>query len=94
MNEPLLIDRARAALRRRLLDEATLALDRHAREFPAGQLVEEREVLRIEVAVVRGDLDAARALAAAYRARFPDGFLRGTVDALDPDRPARPSADR
>jgi hypothetical protein len=43
---------------------------------------------------VRGDLDGARALAAAYRARFPDGFLRATVDALDPDRPDRPDPDR
>jgi hypothetical protein len=87
MNEPLLIDRARVALRRRLLDDAALALERHGRDFPDGQLVEEREVLLIEVAVVRGDTDAARARIAAYRARFPDGFLRTTVDALDPGTP-------
>jgi len=84
MNEPLLIDQARAALRRKLVDEALRALERHEREFPDGQLVEEREVLFIEAEILKGQLPAARARIERYRARFPDGLLRDYVDSLRP----------
>jgi hypothetical protein len=84
LNEPLLIDQARAALRRKLIDEALAALAQHEARYPDGQLVEEREVLRIEAALLGGDLAAARARIQAYRRRFPDGFLREHVEALVP----------
>jgi outer membrane protein assembly factor BamD (BamD/ComL family) len=82
MNEPLLIDQARVALRRGLVDEAFLALERHEREFPDGQLVEEREVLFIEAELQKGRLDAARARVARYHRRFPHGLFAAHVDRL------------
>jgi hypothetical protein len=82
MNEPLLVDQARAALRRKLPDEAIAALERHEREFPAGQLIEEREVLFIEAELMKGQTDAARARIARYLARFPHGLLRAYVESL------------
>jgi len=82
LNEPLLIDQARAALRRRLVDEAIAALRRHEQLYPEGQLVEEREVLFIEAELLRGERAAARARIERYRQRFPDGLLRQHVETL------------
>jgi hypothetical protein len=90
MNEPLLIDQARAALRRRLVDEAAVALERHQREFADGQLVEEREALLIEVDILKGRVDDASARIERYRQRFPSGLLRDYVESLAPARPAPP----
>jgi hypothetical protein len=82
LDEPLLIDQARTALRRRLVDEALAALAQHERRFPAGQLVEEREVLYIEAELLRGDRAAADERIARYLARFPLGFFRRHVESL------------
>jgi outer membrane protein assembly factor BamD (BamD/ComL family) len=90
LNEPLLVDQARAALRRKLPDEAILALERHQREFPDGQLVEEREVLFIEAELMKGETAAAQARIARYLARFPHGLLRGYVESLAPAAPPLP----
>ncbi|HEY1547005.1 MAG TPA: RNA polymerase sigma factor [Kofleriaceae bacterium] len=46
--ERLLIERARAALQRRLDDEALVSLMSHERQFPTGSLAEDRDVLIIE----------------------------------------------
>ena len=78
--ESLLIDRARVALRRGLLDDALTTLMRHAREFPDGALAEERDVLLIEGYLQRGDLAIVRRRIDAYRSAYPSGLLRNRVD--------------
>jgi TolA-binding protein len=83
LDEPLLIDQARAALRRRLLDDAMSALREHERRYPRGQLVEEREVLLIEALLMAGRGDDARARIERYQREFPDGLLREHVRSLD-----------
>ncbi|HEY3804917.1 MAG TPA: sigma-70 family RNA polymerase sigma factor [Kofleriaceae bacterium] len=79
--ERLLLDRARAALQRGLPDEALVALMSHERQFPAGALAEERDVLTIEAYVVQGNAELAHRRIARYRAQHPDGALRSRVDA-------------
>jgi hypothetical protein len=82
-NEGALLLRAQQVL----ASDPSAALDltrQHARLFPAGGLVPEREVLAIEALVQLGRLEEARARFGAFRARFPgsphlarlDGLLR------------------
>ncbi len=86
-DEARLIAAARGAITRGDLRAAILLLDDHSRRFAAGELVEERLVLRIEVAVRGGDTPSLGRHIAAYRASFPNGFLRDRVDRLDPTLP-------
>ncbi|MBI5542357.1 MAG: hypothetical protein HY901_00595 [Deltaproteobacteria bacterium] len=51
------------------------ALDEHQRRFPASQLVESREAMRIEALVGIGEREAAQRLATAFRSRFPHSVL-------------------
>ncbi len=81
--EPLLIDRARAALRRGMLDEALATLMRHERVHPAGALTEERDVLIIEAYVAKREAALARRRIERYRREHPDGFLHARVDAAE-----------
>jgi hypothetical protein len=76
-----LIDRARMALARGDGDAALDALERHATDFQGGRLVEEREALMVQALVQTGRIDAARARAARFRARFPNSVLLPAVDA-------------
>ena len=78
--EPLLIDRARAALRRGLIDEALATLMRHERIHPSGALAEERDVLIIEAYVAQKTTTLARRRIERYRREHPAGFLRARVD--------------
>ena len=78
--EPLLIDRARAALRRGLIDEALATLMRHERIHPTGALAEERDVLIIEAYVAQDTTTLARRRIERYRREHPAGFLRARVD--------------
>lgn len=56
--------------------EAALApLAEHARRFPGGRLVEEREALRIQSLSKLGRASEARQAAQAFRARFPRSVL-------------------
>ena len=80
--EALLLDQARAALRRRLSDDARTALDRHQRLFPGGQLAEERDVLLIEVALLQNRLEDANELLGQYGDQHPRGSLRRRVEDL------------
>ena len=80
--EGLLLDQARAALRRRLPDDARVALERHQRGFPDGQLREERDVLLVEVALAQNRLADANELIGAYLDRYPHGSLRGHIEQL------------
>lgn len=80
--EALLLDQARAALRRHLPAEALTALQRHQHAFPRGQLREDRDVLLIEVALAQDRRADANELIAAYFDRYPHGSLRSRAVAL------------
>jgi len=80
--ELLLVDRARAGLRRGMHDEALVTLMEHARRFPAGDLAEERDVLMIEAYLRAAKPELARRRIERYHVDHPDGVLRARVDAL------------
>jgi hypothetical protein len=81
------------AAERRMLDGARLALERgdgaaalaeaerHARTFPTGALVQEREAIAIRALVMLGRRDDAQARARRFVVRFPDSLLRPAVEA-------------
>jgi hypothetical protein len=50
---------------------ALAILDQHARQFPVGQMLEERATLRIEALCAAGKQPQARAEARRVRAQFP-----------------------
>jgi hypothetical protein len=79
--ELALIERARAAPS---ADETLALLDRHRREFPSGQLDDERELLRVKALCALGQLNDARTTAAALRAggRIPAARLVEICPAL------------
>jgi hypothetical protein len=79
--ERALLDVARAALSRGEAARAIEAAERHAQEFPAGQLTEEREAILIRALVQVGNPDEARARAARFHARFPESIFGRTIDA-------------
>jgi hypothetical protein len=76
-----LVAKAREALLAHDFPAAVAALDRHARRFPAGQLAEERDSLRVRVTAARGDSDRARALAADFARRHPGSLFLPSVQA-------------
>lgn len=75
-----ILDVAKSALRRRLADVALDALDRHNAQFPAGQLREEREALRVQALVLAGRRDEASAKAAEFKAAYEDSLLLPSVE--------------
>ena len=78
-----LLDRARQDISRGLLGEAGALLDRHAAEFPSGQLAEEREALVIRLLVREGREREARSRAERFRKLHPRSIqLPGIDDAL------------
>jgi hypothetical protein len=66
------VDGAVGALRNGHPREALDLAEQHARQFPAGQLAEEREVVAIEALLALGRTDEARTRTARFRARFPE----------------------
>ncbi|MEM7151650.1 MAG: hypothetical protein AAF799_02365 [Myxococcota bacterium] len=66
-----LIDRARGQLRARRFDAAIRSLERHARTFPYGQLVDERNVMLVEALCGDGQTERARSKAQAFLAAAP-----------------------
>jgi hypothetical protein len=79
--ERRLLEVARSALGRGQPATALDSLERHARAFPHGALAEEREALRVQCLVARGDAAGARTLGARFRQLYPDSILRPTVEA-------------
>ncbi|HET6150377.1 MAG TPA: hypothetical protein VFH68_22750 [Polyangia bacterium] len=77
-----LIGEARGNLRAGDARGALLALDEHARRFPAGAMVEEVELLRMRALVAAGDGESARGLGGDFLARRPHSPLAGAVRAL------------
>jgi hypothetical protein len=78
-----LLDRARQDIGRGLLAEAGALLERHAAEFPSGQLAEEREALVIRLLLREGREGEARSRAQRFRKLHPRSIqLPGIDDAL------------
>ena len=80
--ERLLLDRARVGLQRGMPEEALVVLMAHAREFPTGELAEERDVLLIEAYLRSGNAVLARRRIERYRSDYPVGALHSRVDAV------------
>ena len=70
-----LLQRARAAVAADDWSDAQSAVNEHARRFPGGQLVEEREALRVKTLIGLGKAQEARQAARAFGARFPRSVL-------------------
>jgi len=78
-----LLDGARQDIARGKLPEAGALLDRHAAEFPSGQLAEEREALVIRLLLREGREREARSRAQRFRQLHPRSIqLPGIDDAL------------
>jgi outer membrane protein assembly factor BamD (BamD/ComL family) len=77
--EIALLQRARRALATHDPVRALAALDRHRRRWPAGELLQEREVLSIQALILANDRDDARRRADRFLAHFPASTLAATV---------------
>ena len=77
--ERALLDIARSGLARGDATEALAAVDRHAREYPNGVLVEEREALAVKALVALGRRDEAHGRAARFEERFPSSLMLRAV---------------
>jgi hypothetical protein len=75
------LDDARAALAGNP-SQALALCNQHAREFPRGMLIEERERIAIEALVGLGRKDAAKARATRFFANFPNSSYRKRIDRL------------
>ena len=78
--ERALLDRARIALAQGNTADAERALAMHARRYPAGLLVEEREALAIKTLVDVGRAGDARRRAVRFKERFPSSIFLPAVD--------------
>lgn len=87
------LQRARAALDRSDPDAALTHLAAHAGQFPGGQMVQDRQLLRVEALCARGDAPAARAEASAFLQRYPGSPHAVRVQSFCPDAP-NPVTDR
>jgi hypothetical protein len=79
--ERVLLDAARRSWTEGDATGCLTKLDDHARTFARGQLVEEREALRINALVATGQYDTAREEAAAFSRNHPKSFLAPSVAA-------------
>ncbi|MFK7991409.1 MAG: hypothetical protein AB8I08_35660 [Sandaracinaceae bacterium] len=79
-----LLRQARAALARRLPQDALAALAQHQADHPRSPLAEERAALTVQALAAAGQLDRARQEAALFRARYPRSiFLAGVREAAN-----------
>ncbi len=79
LNEAALLDGARAALGTN--PRRALALTQeHARRFPRGALIQEREVIAIDALSRLGQTDAARRRASDFERRYPGSAHQPKVD--------------
>lgn len=72
--ERALLDVARSALARGEAGEALAAASRHARDYPDGALVEEREAIAVKALVALGRKEEARTRVRLLEQRFPGGL--------------------
>ncbi len=75
-----LIEQARTALARDQGSTALAALERHARDYPRGELEEERESLQVQALVGLERFDQARKIGAHFHERFPRSIFAAVVD--------------
>ncbi|MBK7860999.1 MAG: outer membrane protein assembly factor BamD [Archangiaceae bacterium] len=80
--ESVLLERARTALLKGDFDSAAAAVNAHRDRFPAGDLVEEAEVMGIQVWLGRHRDEEARAAASRFHRDHPGSALLPAVDAL------------
>lgn len=82
--ELALLEPARSSIGNGNYGAALAAIDQHRREFPNGQLSEEREALRVRALWGLGQRPAALAAAKVFRRRYPRsgllGWLKGQSD--------------
>jgi hypothetical protein len=87
-DEQRLVDTARSAVGRGAFSAALTTLDEDESQFRHGQLVEERELLRIQALTGAGRLDEAKARVLKFEASFPRSIflpaVREAVDTLPP----------
>jgi len=79
--ERLLLDRARQALGRGDGEAAMAPLRRHARDFPAGALAQERDAMRVNALVLLGETSRAVREGRAFHAQYPRSLFGPVVDA-------------
>ena len=70
-----LLEPARSSIAQGNFGSALTAIAQHQREFPRGQLAQEREALRIRALWGLGETDAAEKAAAGFRTRYPHSGL-------------------
>jgi TolA-binding protein len=78
--ERSLVEMARAALTRGEPERAVATLRRHARQFPNGELTEEREGLLVQALVGAQKYDQARDRAEQFKKRYPRSLFAPVVD--------------
>ena len=80
--ERVVLDVARSALASGDPLKALAAARSHETQFPAGQLVEEREALMVQILWNAGRRDDAVRRLHSFSAQFPDSPLRPSLDAM------------
>jgi hypothetical protein len=75
-----LIEQARTALARDQGAAALAALERHAHDYPQGELEEERESLQVQSLVALEHFDQARKIGTRFHKRFPRSIFGAVVD--------------
>jgi len=78
--ERSLVEMARAALSRGQAERALTTLRRHARQFPNGELTEEREGLLVQALVGAQKYDQAREKAEQFKHRYPRSLFTPVID--------------
>lgn len=78
--ERALLDIARAAFARGEPNEALVAAQRHAKDYPQGVLTEERDALAIRALAAMGRRDEASARAQKFRTKYPKSLLLPAID--------------
>jgi hypothetical protein len=78
--ERKLVEMARTSLARGRLDGAFAALRQHGRQFPHGQLAEERDSLLIQALAVKGESAQARSRAKRFFVQYPQSLFADVVE--------------
>ncbi len=78
--ERVLLDDARGAIEREDGTAALAATSEHARRYPHGVFVQEREAIAVRALVLLGRMDEARVRVQRFEERFPDSLLRPALE--------------
>jgi hypothetical protein len=81
-SESRLLDLARVALSEGDVHRSLAAIEQHRRTYPEGQLLPQREALRIEALIAAEDYSSALAAASSFQHRFPQSVLKLKIDRL------------